>query len=61
MRKIVNPESKKLTLFNIDIDNYKKFKLMALKSDLSMTDIVNDLIAQSIKNETYSLKNVIKK
>jgi len=52
---------KKTLLLKIDVEVFKKFKVMSAQSEIPMTYIINDLIAESIKNDTYTLKNVIKK
>lgn len=49
-------ETMKLALFKLDIENLKKFKMMAVNSNLSMMEILNDMIAISIEKDKYTMK-----
>lgn len=49
-------ETMKLALFKLNTENLKKFKMMAVNSNLSMMEIINDMIAITIENAKYTMK-----
>ena len=49
-------ENMKLALFKLNTKNYKKFKMLSVNSNLTMMEILNDLIEIAIENDKYELK-----
>jgi len=45
-------------MFHVDTENLKKLKIMAIKSNLTYMEVINDIIQKTIdENEIYKLKN----